>query len=106
MFCHLHIPTCGKGSSAGSIVIYLLGISNVAPVAQNLCFERFLNEERRNLPDIDIDMSGKGRCRVIDYLSLRYGKYNALRVPVFTTFRTRASVREAGRILNLGKEEM
>ncbi len=100
------IPTCGKGSSAGSIVAYLLGISNVDPVNQNLCFERFLNEERKNLPDIDIDMSSKGRCKVADHLSLIYGKYNVLRVPVFTTFRTRASVREAGRILNLGKEEM
>jgi DNA polymerase III subunit alpha len=99
------IPTCGKGSSAGSIVTYLLGISNVDPVTQNLCFERFLNEDRKNLPDIDIDMSGKGRCKLADYLSLKYGKYNVLRVPVFTTFKTRASIREAGRILSLGKEK-
>jgi len=99
------IPTCGKGSSAGSIVTYLLGISNVDPVALNLCFERFLNDERKNLPDIDIDISSKGRCRLVDYLSLKYGKYNVLRVPVFTTFKTRASIREAGRILSLGKEE-
>jgi len=100
------IPTCGKGSSAGSIVAYLLGISNVDPVNQNLCFERFLNEERKDLPDIDIDMSSKGRCKIADYLSLTYGKYNVLRVPVFTTFKARASIREAGRILSLGKEEM
>jgi DNA polymerase III subunit alpha len=99
------IPTCGKGSSAGSIVTYLLGISNVDPVTQNLCFERFLNEDRKDLPDIDIDMSGKGRCKLADYLSLKYGKYNVLRVPVFTTFKARASIREAGRILSLGKEE-
>ena len=99
------IPTCGKGSSAGSIVTYLLGISNVDPVALNLCFERFLNSERKNLPDIDIDMSSTGRYKLADYLSLKYGKYNVLRVPVFTTFRTRASIREAGRILSLGKEE-
>jgi len=100
------IPTCGKGSSAGSIVTYLLGISNVDPVAQNLCFERFLNDERKKLPDIDIDMSSQGRYRVANYLSLKYGKYNVLRVPVFTTFKARASMREAGRILSLGKEEM
>ena len=100
------IPTCGKGSSAGSMVAYLLGISNVDPVNQNLCFERFLNEERKDLPDIDIDMSSKGRCKVADYISLTYGKYNVLRVPVFTTFKARASIREAGRILSLGKEEM
>ncbi|MHB1347560.1 MAG: DNA polymerase III subunit alpha [Candidatus Humimicrobiaceae bacterium] len=100
------IPTCGKGSSAGSMVAYLLGISNVDPVKQNLCFERFLNGERKDLPDIDIDMSSKGRCRAAEYLSHTYGKYNVLRVPVFTTFKSRASVREAGRILSLGKEEM
>ena len=100
------IPTCGKGSSAGSMVAYLLGISNVDPVNQNLCFERFLNEERKNLPDIDIDMSSKGRYKVADYISMTYGKYNVLRVPVFTTFKARASIREAGRILSLGKEEI
>ncbi|MCE5330434.1 DNA polymerase III subunit alpha [bacterium] len=100
------IPTCGKGSSAGSLVTYLLGISNVDPLQQNLYFERFLNEERKNLPDIDIDTSSKGRYKIINYLSSKYGKYNILRVPVFTTFKARASIREAGRILSLGKEEL
>ncbi|MHB1335052.1 MAG: DNA polymerase III subunit alpha [Candidatus Humimicrobiaceae bacterium] len=100
------IPACGKGSSAGSMVAYLLEISNVDPVKQNLCFERFLNEERKDLPDIDIDMSSKGRYKAAEYLSHIYGKYNVLRVPVFTTFNSRASLREAGRILSLGKEEM
>ena len=100
------IPICGKGSSAGSLVTYLLGISNVDPIKQNLCFERFLNYERKNLPDIDIDMSSKGRLKVLNYLYSKYGKYNILRAPIFTTFKTRASIREAGRIINLGKDEI
>ena len=100
------IPICGKGSSAGSIVTYILGISTIDPVMNNLSFERFLHEQRKKLPDIDIDVSSKGRDKIIRYLSLKYGKLNVIRVPVFTSIRTRSSLREAGRVLNLSRQEI
>ncbi len=100
------IPICGKGSAASSIVTYLLGISNVDPIENNLYFERFLNEGRKSLPDIDIDMSSKSRKMVIDYLIAKYGRFSISRVCNFNTLKRRASVREAGRILNFSKEEI
>lgn len=101
-----HIPICGKGSSAGSIVTYILGISNIDPVANNLSFERFLNDQRKRLPDIDIDVSSRGREKISSYLSSKYGRLNVIRVPVFTTIGTRSSLREAGRVLNISREEI
>ncbi len=101
-----HIPICGKGSSAGSIVTYILEISNIDPVMNNLSFERFLHEQRKKLPDIDIDVSSSGREKISSYLSLKYGKLNVIRVPVFATIRTRSSLREAGRVLNMSREEI
>jgi len=100
------IPICGKGSAASSILTYLLGISNVDPIENNLYFERFLNEGRKSLPDIDIDMSSRSRKEVIDYLISKYGLLNISRVCSFNTLKRRASVREAGRILNFSKEEI
>lgn len=101
-----NIPICGKGSSAGSIVSYILGISGIDPVKNNLYFERFLNRERKEPPDIDIDLSAKRRTEIIRYLTLKYGKNNISRVCTFSTLKPRAAIREAGRILGLGKEDM
>ena len=101
-----NIPICGKGSSAGSIVSYILGISNVDPIKNNLYFERFLNEERKEPPDIDIDMSSIRKPEIIKYLSLKYGKSNISRVCTFSTLKPRAAIREAGRILSLSKEDI
>ncbi|MDD3520102.1 MAG: DNA polymerase III subunit alpha [Actinomycetota bacterium] len=101
-----HIPIYGKGSSAGSIVTYMLGISNIDPVINNLSFERFLHEQRKKLPDIDIDISSTGRFKIINYLSLKYGRMNIIRIPVFATIRSRSSLREAGRVLNLSRQEI
>ncbi|MBA7662380.1 DNA polymerase III subunit alpha [subsurface metagenome] len=106
-FAHKNnIPICGKGSSAGSIVSYILGISSIDPVKNNLYFERFLNRERKEPPDIDIDLSAKRRTEIIRYLTLKYGKNNISRVCTFSTLKPRAAIREAGRILGLGKEDM
>lgn len=101
-----NIPICGKGSSAGSIVSYLLGISNVDPVKNNLYFERFLNKERKDPPDIDIDLSHKRRAEIIRYLIGKYGKNNISRVCSFSTLKPRSALREAGRILGWGKEDI
>jgi DNA polymerase III subunit alpha len=101
-----NIPLCGKGSSAGSIVSYLLGISDIDPVTNNLYFERFLNKEREKTPDIDIDISGKRRDLLVKHLVSIYGKTGISRVCTFSTMKKRASLREAGRILGYGSEEI
>jgi DNA polymerase-3 subunit alpha len=104
--CENEIPICGKGSAAGSLVSYILRISNVDPIQNNLCFERFLNDGRKELPDIDIDISNKDRDKVMKYLCSKYGSRNVARVCSFSTTKPRASIREAGRILSLGKDEV
>lgn len=101
-----NIPICGKGSSAGSIVSYLLGISDIDPVTNNLYFQRFLNKERKEIPDIDIDVSSKRRAELINHLSSIYGRTGISRVCIFSTLKTRASLREAGRILGYGSGEV
>jgi len=100
-----HIPTCGKGSAAGSLASYVLGISDVDPVKNNLYFERFLNRQRKQPPDIDMDIAHQDREKVLEYLQQRYGSSNVGRVCTFATLRTRAAVRETSRILNYSKQE-
>ena len=101
-----NIPICGKGSAAGSLVSYLLGISNVDPLKHDLYFERFLNPERKEPPDIDIDICSKRRSEVLDYLSSKYGGESVSRICSFSTLRPRAAIREAGRIMGLGKYDI
>jgi DNA polymerase III subunit alpha len=100
------IPTCGKGSAAGSLVSYILGISDVDPIKLDLYFERFLNPERRQPPDIDIDICSRRRNEVLEYLLSKYGSRNVSRVCSFSTLRPRAAIRETGRIMGLGKDDM
>jgi DNA polymerase III subunit alpha len=100
------IPICGKGSAAGSLVSYLLGISDVDPIKLDLYFERFLNPERKEPPDIDIDICSRRRNEVLEYLLSKYGSRNVSRVCSFSTLRPRAAIREAGRIMGLGKEDV
>ena len=100
------IPICGKGSAAGSLVSYLLGISNIDPVKHDLYFERFLNHERREPPDIDIDICSKRRNEVREYLLSKYGRNSVSRVCTFSTLKPRAALREAGRIMGLGKDDI
>ncbi|OQA23316.1 MAG: DNA polymerase III subunit alpha [Actinobacteria bacterium ADurb.Bin346] len=100
------IPICGKGSAAGSIVSYILRISNVDPIENSLYFERFLNIERTEPPDIDIDVSSRDREKISHYLCKKYGSNSVARVSSFATNKPRAALREAGRILNIAKDEI
>ena len=100
-----HIPICGKGSAAGSMVSYVLGISDVDPVKNNLYFERFLNPERKQPPDIDMDIAHKKRDDILHYLGSRYGEKNVGRACTFVTLRPRSAIRETSRILNYSKQE-
>ncbi|MGH8458312.1 MAG: DNA polymerase III subunit alpha, partial [Nevskiales bacterium] len=89
----------GRGSGAGSLVAYCLGITNLDPLAYDLLFERFLNPERVSMPDFDIDFCKEGRDRVIDYVARRYGREKVSQIITFGTMAARAVVRDVGRVL-------
>src|ERR671927_1888138 len=89
----------GRGSAAGSIVSYCLGITDVDPLAYGLLFERFLNSERVSMPDIDIDFSVKGRERVIRYVAAKYGQESVAQIITFGRMFPRAATRDAARVL-------
>ena len=90
------IPAQGRGSAAGSIVAYVLGISRVEPIRHNLLFERFINEGRTTYPDVDIDFSSERREEVIQYVYNRYGPEHTGMVCNLVTYRARSAVREVG----------
>ncbi|HHW57948.1 MAG TPA: DNA polymerase III subunit alpha [Clostridia bacterium] len=90
----------GRGSAAGSLVAYTLGITNVDPIKYNLLFERFLNPERISMPDIDSDFCYERRQEVIDYVVEKYGKDNVAQIITFGTMAARAVIRDVGRALN------
>jgi len=89
----------GRGSAAGSLVSYVLKITNIDPIAFDLLFERFLNPERISMPDIDIDFSDRGRDKIIQYVIKKYGKENVCQIITFGTMAARAVVRDVGRVL-------
>lgn len=91
----------GRGSAAGSIVAYLLGITGLDPLRYGLLFERFLNPERISMPDIDTDLCYKGRGRVIEYLAQTYGTDHVAQIITFGTMAARAVVRDVGRVMNM-----
>ncbi|MFQ5669769.1 MAG: DNA polymerase III subunit alpha [Acidobacteriota bacterium] len=91
----------GRGSAAGSLVAYCLHITDIDPLQYDLLFERFLNPERITMPDIDIDFCMKGRSEVIDYVTEKYGRDNVAQIITFGTMAARASIRDAGRGLNI-----
>lgn len=91
----------GRGSAAGSIVSYSLGITNIDPIRYNLLFERFLNPERVTMPDIDIDFCYENRPRVIDYVMEKYGKDHVVQIVTFGTMAARGVIRDVGRVLDL-----
>ena len=91
----------GRGSAAGSIVSYLLGITNIDPLKYGLLFERFLNPERVTMPDIDIDFCYERRSRIIDYVSERYGADRVAQIITFGTMAAKAAIRDVGRALNM-----
>jgi error-prone DNA polymerase len=96
----------GRGSAANSAVCYALGITAVDPIAMNLLFERFMSEERREIPDIDIDFAHQDRERVIQYVYERYGRTNAAMVAEVITYRTRSAIRDVGKALGLTLEQV
>ncbi len=89
----------GRGSGAGSLVAYALGITDLDPLAHELLFERFLNPERVSMPDFDIDFCMAGRDRVIDYVADRYGRDRVSQIITFGTMAAKAVVRDVGRVL-------
>jgi DNA polymerase-3 subunit alpha len=91
----------GRGSAAGSIVSYTLGITNIDPVRYNLLFERFLNPERVSMPDIDVDFCYERRQEVIDYVVRKYGKDQVVQIVTFGTLAAKGVVRDVGRVLDL-----
>jgi DNA-directed DNA polymerase III PolC len=89
----------GRGSAAGSIVAYALGITDLDPLANELLFERFLNPARKSMPDIDIDFSVRGRERVIRYVADKYGRDRVAQIITFGKMAPRAATRDAARVL-------
>ncbi|CAG0978848.1 DNA polymerase III subunit alpha [Burkholderiales bacterium] len=91
----------GRGSGAGSLVAYSLGITDLDPLRYQLLFERFLNPERVSMPDFDIDFCQDGRDRVIDYVRDKYGAESVSQIATFGTMAAKAAVRDVGRVLDL-----
>ena len=91
----------GRGSGAGSLVAYSLGITDLDPLQYKLLFERFLNPERVSMPDFDIDFCQANRDRVIDYVKLKYGKEAVSQIVTFGTLAARAAIRDVGRVLDM-----
>ena len=91
----------GRGSGAGSLVAYSLGITDLDPLKYNLLFERFLNPERVSMPDFDIDFCQDGRDRVIDYVRKKYGAESVGQIATFGTMAAKAAVRDCGRVLDM-----
>ncbi|MFC4618261.1 DNA polymerase III subunit alpha [Camelliibacillus cellulosilyticus] len=94
-------PGPGRGSAAGSLVSYALGITDVDPIDQHLLFERFLNPERVSMPDIDIDFPDVSRDRMIAYVHEKYGSDHVAQIGTFGTLAARAAIRDVGRVLGL-----
>ncbi|CAN5356306.1 DNA polymerase III subunit alpha [soil metagenome] len=91
----------GRGSGAGSLVAYSLGITGLDPLRYNLLFERFLNPERVSMPDFDIDFCQDGRDRVIDYVRRKYGSASVSQIATFGTMAAKAALRDIGRVLDM-----
>jgi DNA polymerase-3 subunit alpha len=91
----------GRGSAAGSVVAYCIGITNIDPVKYNLLFERFLNPDRKSMPDIDTDFDDEGRQRVIDYVVQKYGKNQVAQIVTYGTMAAKMSIKDVARALDL-----
>ena len=91
----------GRGSAAGSAVAYCIGITNIDPIKYNLLFERFLNPERKSMPDIDTDFDDEGRQKVIDYVVQKYGKNQAAQIITYGTMAAKSSIADVARVMDL-----
>ena len=91
----------GRGSAAGSVVAYCLGITNIDPIKYDLLFERFLNPDRISMPDIDIDFDDEGRSKVIEYVIEKYGARQVAQIITYGTMAAKSSIRDTARVLDL-----
>jgi DNA polymerase-3 subunit alpha len=91
----------GRGSAAGSVVAYCIGITNIDPIKYNLLFERFLNPDRKSMPDIDTDFDDSGRQKVIDYVVEKYGKNQVAQIITYGSMAARTSIQDVGRVLDM-----
>lgn len=91
----------GRGSAAGSAVAYCIGITNIDPIKYNLLFERFLNPDRKSMPDIDTDFDDEGRQKVIDYVVDKYGKNQVAQIVTYGTMAAKMSIKDVARVLDL-----
>lgn len=96
----------GRGSAAGSIVAYLLGITDIDPLKYGLLFERFLNPERISMPDIDVDFSDDGRQKVIDYVKEKYGRDRVSQIITFNFILAKMAIRDIGRVMGMELSEV
>ena len=96
----------GRGSAAGSVVAYALGITSIDPIKYNLLFERFLNPDRVSLPDIDIDFDDEGRNKVIEYVVNKYGSDQVAQIITYGRMAAKSSIRDTGRVLDLSLSEV
>ncbi|MDH5381635.1 MAG: DNA polymerase III subunit alpha, partial [Cyclobacteriaceae bacterium] len=95
----------GRGSAAGSVVAYCIGITNVDPIKYDLLFERFLNPDRVSLPDIDIDFDDEGRDKVIKYVINKYGYQQVSQIITYGTMAAKSAIKDAGRVMELPLSE-
>ena len=91
----------GRGSAAGSVVAYCIGITNIDPIKYDLLFERFLNPDRKSMPDIDTDFDDEGRQKVIDYVVEKYGKNQVAQIVTYGTMAARSSIKDVARVMDL-----
>ena len=91
----------GRGSAAGSVVAYCIGITNIDPIKYNLLFERFLNPDRKSMPDIDTDFDDEGRQKVIDYVVDKYGKNQVAQIVTYGTMAAKMSIKDVARVMDL-----
>jgi DNA-directed DNA polymerase III PolC len=106
-FCRReHIPCVGRGSAADSLVSYVLGITQVCPLRHNLYFERFLNPQRKDPPDIDLDLCWKNRDRVLNHVYEKYGQHRTAMICTFNTFQGRSAIRDIAKTHGLPEDEI
>lgn len=91
----------GRGSAAGSVVAYCIGITNIDPIKYDLLFERFLNPDRKSMPDIDTDFDDEGRQKVIDYVVQKYGQNQVAQIVTYGTMAAKMSIKDVARVLDL-----
>ncbi|MFN8277633.1 MAG: DNA polymerase III subunit alpha [Chitinophagales bacterium] len=91
----------GRGSAAGSVVAYCIGITNIDPIKYNLLFERFLNPDRKSMPDIDTDFDDEGRDKVIRYVVEKYGKAQVAQIITYGTMAAKSSIKDVARVMDL-----